>query len=426
MISARSTLRGNRHVTVALWLALVLLAGVCVPGSAEERTTITYLYNWYAEDIVEDAFMEIIAEFERQNPDIRVETLRGGGGHERLRAILAGGNVPDIMHFERQSTIEYWKLGVLEPLDRYVADLDVRNQFVPPLLREVEFEGDLYAVPWDTDLRGLYWNIDLLEQSGLDGLEGPRNFAELDEYIDKLTLVDGNGDVTQGGLVPWGGNWYPPGWFWSFGGEIFDYEDLEPTVTHPKNIEAFEWMVELVDRFGLEQLNAVGNENAFYTGRLAMMVHATIFPPLIAAANPDLRWTTGLVPHKPEGRNGVWAGGMSHVMTRQSNNKEAAGRLLRYLSSPETQVHWYRLTQRLPTNLAAVAEISPDLDPRVRVHMNTFEEINPLPPLWVMILVRAGLLPAQSEVITKQKTPLQALQDVQRVAAAEYASFFGE
>lgn len=45
----------------------------------------------------------------------------------------------------------------------------------------------LYALPWDTDARVIYYNKEHFREAGLDPEKPPRTIEELDEYADKLT-----------------------------------------------------------------------------------------------------------------------------------------------------------------------------------------------------------------------------------------------
>ncbi len=408
----------SRQVVRVLAGASLLLA--TVTGSGAARTKITYLYNWYNEGIVSEAYKAIIDDFNRTHPDIQVEGIEGGG-YDKLTSMMAGGVTPDVVQFERSAVIEWLLQDRLQPIRTDIGRF--RSQFLRSALAEVDWFGQIWGVPWDTDIRGLFWNVDLLEAAGIDASRPPATFAELDQNAQKLTRRASGGGYEQIGFVPWQNNWYPPGWFWAFGGEVFDYSKVQPVVNLPQNVEAFKWMFSYVQRYGYAEANQAGSLDNFVAGKVGMIAQESGLLNRLRTSpvGRTLRIAAGEVPHVPGGRNGTWAGGTSHIIPAGAKNYQEALVFLEYLGSPEVQRKWYQLTLRLPTNVTATRQVFEQSTGALRALLAQTGVANPRPPMWVYILVdpKAGLLPAQNQVLQGQKSPEEVLNEVQRLALQE-------
>src|SRR6202011_4464778 len=132
------------------------------------------------------------------------------------------------------------------------------------------------AVPFGTDLRGLYYNKTQMSAAGLDPNKPPTTTDELDAMADKLTIKSG-AKTTQMGFVPWAmqGSLYTYGWI--FGGEFYDPAKDVVTLDHPQIIKALEWMVSYAKKYNVDTIDqyaqAFGNneQDPFVAGLVATM-----------------------------------------------------------------------------------------------------------------------------------------------------------
>lgn len=396
-----------------------LIAGATT-GAALGKTKITYLYNWYNEGIVSDAYKAIIDGFNKSRTDIEVDGIQGGG-YDKLTSMIAGGVAPDVVQFERSAVIEWLLQDRLMPV-RADAGL-FRTRYAKSALAEVDWFGQIWGVPWDIDIRGLFWNVDMLERAGIDSARPPTSFAELDRNAQKLTRQMTDGGYQEIGFVPWINNWYPPGWFWAFGGDVYDYKAMQPVVDRPQNVEAFEWVLSYVRRYGYAPASQAGSLANFIAGKVGMIAEETGLLNRIKASpvGEALRVRAGAVPHMPGGRNGTWAGGTGHIIPVGARHYREALIFLDYLGSPAAQFTWYRLTGRLPTHVMALQQAYESAPAALQKVIEQWHVANPRPPMWVYILVdvQGGLLPARNQVLQQAKTPEEALNVVQRLALQE-------
>lgn len=413
---------------VGLWVLFLLLTSVGSPGAAANR--VVYFYNWYGSDPQEPVFQRAIAEFREAYPDIELELVRGGSVSgqsptDRLIAMIAAGNPPDVLSFERSIIIEFAAKGILRPLDRDLGSL--ADEFVPGALQEVIYRGETYGVPWGTDIRGLFWNKADFAESGLDAELAPATMEELDAMAARLTRADGDGKFTKVGFVPWLGNWYGVGWLYTFGGEIFDAESVRPRVNTPNHVRAMEWIQEYGQRFPYDVVAAAisgKSGNTFYDRTVSMLPNWNGYANLIQMADPTIEFWAGAMPHPPYGQNGTWMGGYSHVMLSAARNPEGGVTLLKWVSRPEVEVDLFRSTGSLPTRWSALAEIGDELSPTDAILVQQIDVAWGRPPLWFPPFLNS-IQDAMTRVARLETSPQDALDEAQRKLEIDFAEILG-
>ncbi|UCE02996.1 MAG: extracellular solute-binding protein, partial [Candidatus Latescibacterota bacterium] len=102
-------------------------------------------------------------------------------------------------------------------------------------------------------------------------------------------------------------------------------------------------------------------------------------------------WRTAPLPGPDPLRPGVsLAGGSSLVLFRASPHKNAAWRLVEFLSRPEQQVRFYELTGDLPAHREAWQDSTLAHDPKARAFWQQLQRVVPTPkiPEWELIATR--------------------------------------
>ena len=148
-------------------------------------TTLTVLH-WSGEGgpeedrIVEDA----LRAFERANPGIRVRRINPGDAgsfYTKLQTMTAAGTPPDLFYVGNERIPSFVSLGLLEPLDAYVARDAASGapgalrleDFYPQVVDAFRFDGvragrgTLYGIPKDFTTVGFYYNKSIFRQAGI-------------------------------------------------------------------------------------------------------------------------------------------------------------------------------------------------------------------------------------------------------------------
>jgi multiple sugar transport system substrate-binding protein len=240
--------------------SLLLLVALVLPVMGADKTKITVLCNWWNVPAQAELWEEIIAGFNRSQDAIEAVCVGGGGSVDKLKTMIVAGSVPEVVHFDRYLVGQLANEGLLQPIEPYLPrDLSIKQDFFPATVEEATLRGRIYAMPHTTDIRGLLWNQDLLDNAGINSAAAPASWEEFNSNARKLTRFDSHNTPTQLGFIPWWGNWGWMGWFWHFGGDYYDTATGKLTLTRPENIAAFTWMQEYAREFGTpSMLSAAG------------------------------------------------------------------------------------------------------------------------------------------------------------------------
>jgi multiple sugar transport system substrate-binding protein len=408
-----------RRTTVAWRVATCLLALLLAAcgRQREGRETITFWVMGFEGEQV----AQLLPEFERRNPGIRVhlQQMPVLSAHEKLLTAFAGDSLPDVTPLGNTWIPEFALLGALDPLDAQIAatpGLDVADYYAGPWDSGV-IDGRTYAVPWYVETRIPFYRTDLLREAGIDRppadwdewrkamaaikrMVGPKRYAillPLNEFEPLLNLAIHDPLLRDDGRH---GNFRSAGFkrTLAFYKEVFD-RDWAPKVANTAISNVW-------DEFG----------NGYYTfyvnGPWNIAEFRKRLPPELAD-----KWMTMPLPG-PDGPGASVAGGTSFVVFRGSKHKEAAWKLVAYLSEPAVQVKFHALTGNLPPRRSPWKDPSLAGDRYARAFREQLERAVPTPkvPEWERIATELRLVGEQ--VANDRMTVDQAAAELDRRADA--------
>ena len=97
----------------------------------------------------------------------------------------ANGEAPDILYVEPSTFTKYAEKGMLADLSPYYTD-DLKADILPSALEAVTIDGKIYALPIEMETLGLFYNVDMLKEAGI---EPPKTWDELYEAAKALTCL---------------------------------------------------------------------------------------------------------------------------------------------------------------------------------------------------------------------------------------------
>jgi multiple sugar transport system substrate-binding protein len=355
-------------------------------------------------------------------------TTAGTQMSEKLLTNIAAGTPPETAFFDRFIVPTWAAEGSLADITELAAQVGLKeDDYFPFAWAEAHWRDKMYCLPFDTDDRAIYYNKDYLEEAGFDSDESafPTDLDEFDAMVEKLTIKEGP-RYTRLGFVPWasqgGCGFYTYGW--AFGGKFYDRQTLEITVNDPKIVAEGDWFVTYTEKYGIENIEtfsqAFGGEaqQAFTAGLVAIETNGDWMLAHHARYGPDLNYGVAPIPWPEGGRKSTWAGGWSVVIPKGAPNMEAGWEFISHFASPE-QVHWYCTeTAHIPTQVKYAADPVYTADPKHKVFMDLLPIADARPPLPVGQLLWTGQIEARDLVIHGQKTPKEALDDLNEEANA--------
>ncbi len=368
-------------------------------------------------------------EFGKENPEVKVtyEFVGGSGAGvgltDKLMTAISGGSPPDVVLFDRFQVGQWADQGLFEDLTDLAAGAGMTpDQFYDFAWEEASLKGKLYAVPFDTDNRLLYYNKDMFAEVGLT--EPPKTIAQLDEYAEKLTIKEGNRYIRLG-FIPWMGQGFIYTWGWAFGGLFQDKASGKITANDPKIVEAVNWMVTYADKYGIEDVTnfstaAGGDIDPFSASMVAMIISGPWSVSGYKTTAPDLNYDVTYIP-TPSGDNFTsWAGGWSHIVPTGAKNKEWGFKFAQFMATGKGGVNYGEET----THFMTVKSINDNLSwAKSEPIFSKFVEMFPVshcrPPISKGQLLWDELMTAQNNAINKVDTPQNLLDKVTEKVNAE-------
>lgn len=393
-----------------------------------------------------------VREFERRNPDIDVVMLSMGAGQmnpQKLMTSIAGEVPPDVIRQDRFTIGDWASRDAFMPLDDLIRRDGIRPEdFYPACWQEACYRGRVYAIPYGTDCRALYWNKRLFREVGLDPERPPRTWEELYDYALRLTKSNPDGSFARIGFIPNFGNSWLYLYSWQNGGEFMSPDGRTCTLDNPYTAEALEYMVSIYDALkGAEAIGAFQSTfqtealDPFYTGKVAMKIDGNWVLNQIARYAPDLDFGVAPAPVpsarlRGEGRfQGqppfiTWSGGFSLAIPRGARHVEEAWRFIKWMTSlegwlvlNEAQREYNRsLGRPYVPNMTANIKIDEEIfrrfapeNPRLRRALRTFLDLMPVSRFRPVTFVGQRLwdehVRAFELAIHHKKTPREALQE---------------
>ena len=376
-----------RHYVPALVLPLALF-----PACGNRDTGITTIEFW-AVGREGEVVQQLIPDFERQNPGIRVrvQQMPWTAAHEKILTAFVGDATPDVAQLGNTWVPELVALGALDALDDQVAQSAAVDQadFFPGIWDTNIIDGQLYGVPWYVDTRLLFYRKDLLERAGYP--EPPRTWTEWRAAMRRLSVPDGS---RYGAFLPVN-EWQPMVILGLQNGSPLLRDDGQfGAFQEPAFREAFEFLIQLYrDRLSPSATDRqLGNlPQEFARGWFAMYISGPWYISEFRQRLPaDLQddWMTAPLPGRGQEYPGVSvAGGASLVVFAASERKAAAWKLIEYLAAPEQQVRFYELIGDLPARVSAWEDPILAQNQYARAFRIQLEHVRPTPkvPEWERI-----------------------------------------
>lgn len=415
-------------VMIILSICLVFSMMALSPVSADDVTTITYWHTstgWGG--TVQD---EMVANFNKTHPHIKVEVVRVPSIHvadiSKLLAAITAGVGPDVYFVDRFTVAQRAHEGILMPLDSYFERfaIDPAEKYLDFVLPECEWQGQMYAVPFDTDLRALYYRKDHFREVGLDPDRFPVTIEELDQYADKLTQVDARGRLQRVGFVPWLGQGSVFTWSVVWGAEWYNPETGKIVANNPTLVSVLEWYRRYVERYPdlLTFVGSFGEEalDPFLTGQVSMVVQGDWNIGFINTFKPDLEYGYGPIPRPAEfDEPATWSGGWAMGIPQGSRHPEEAFEFMMYMTGYEGSKVWTEKTTHLPINRKVFETTPLRDDPSYVGFMDLLPYSTTRPPLPVWGLMWPEQHAVRDYVIYGQKEPRQALDDMVEMCQRE-------
>ena len=372
--------------------AYLLAVSLCLLSAcSRERSDVTVLKFWTIGREGE-VVPEILKDFERTHPKIRVEVQQMPltASHEKLLTAFAGDALPDLSQLGNTWIPELAMLGALEPLQPYVdaSHAIPVDDYFSGIWDSNVINGRLYGVPWYIDTRLLFYRKDLLAQAGFP--EPPRDWATWTRALAAIKEKAGAGNYSI--FLPL--NEFEPllNLAVQAPDPLLRDNDTRGNFESAGFRRAFDFYVEMFRRgwappMSNTEISNVWDEFAkgfftFYiTGPWNVGEFRRRLPPSLAND-----WGTAPLPG-PDGPGAALGGGSSLVMFKSSSHKPEVWQLIEFLSQPEQQVRFHALTGDLPPRRGTWNDPELATDEHAKAFRDQLERVKSTPkvPEWERI-----------------------------------------
>lgn len=240
--------------------------------TSKKPVTIKY-FNFSAGADNAEVLEAMIADFEKVNPDIKVENEAAGYEEyfTQLATKIAGGDAPDCFELNMENFLAYSIRGAVKEVDglfeKTGADKSVYSEGV---LKAGSFDGKQYAIPLMFSTVMLVYNKDLFDQAGV---EYPTEDWTWKEEMEAAKKIRALGEDTYGVLQGIQ--------FWEFyktvqknGGSLLSEDGKKFTINRPENLETLTYMRDRIWEDNVEpteeQRADRGANDLFIEGKLGM------------------------------------------------------------------------------------------------------------------------------------------------------------
>jgi multiple sugar transport system substrate-binding protein len=424
-------IRPRRLVLAALALVMVAATGAACSNDRGDNELLVWTSLGGEIDIKPQ--QEIIAEFEKQNPGVHVQIVpkagRFTGDNTALIAAVRAKEPPNVFITDRFTVANQASTGLLANLSpRVEADGEnLADNYLPFAIAEASYNGDLYALPFDTDARGLYYNKKTLREAGvdpevLDPSNGPPTIDEVLEIAEQVNETDDKGNYTRMGMIPWDGQAFHATWGLINKAKWYDDSSCEITAQSPGWEKTFEMFRAWSERFDYQRVsaylatyrppNADPTTSPFYTGRLGMAIDGNWSLASIKQYAPKLDYGVTYMPVAEEGDEPMtWAGGFALVMPSNVQNPDLTWKFMKFYAGEPGQRIYAKGASKIPTWKSLIDDKSVTGEQGIFPSMMKYATNRPALPVGAQISDAMGA--AQTSVLLGEVTPEEALQQVQ-------------
>ncbi|MFH8796067.1 extracellular solute-binding protein [Streptomyces sp. NPDC017941] len=354
------------------------------------------------------------SRFAKEHPGVKVDVQyqQWTTKNQKLDAVLAGRNVPDVVEMGNSETTNYIVNDAFAPLDP--KGFDHSGQWLPALTDACRHDGRTYCVPYYAGARvGIYRN-DYFKQA--DITRAPRTYAELTSALDKLKEKFGSKDPRFSAFYMPGRYWYAAMAFVKdAGGEMAVEKDgrWHGALSAPKSIDGLTTWKKLLDDYYEGDRAKDNSDQPAVVGQGKVGVFYGNTWEAQAATDPRSGGDPGL-----KGKFATFAfpgpsgkllppflGGSTLAVPAKSANKDLAADWIRLFTDRKSQRQMIA-ANTLPNNTVQLADVAADGVNGPAAQAATRGWVTPLAPGWTSV-EKSNILPEMLERIASGKASVR-------------------
>ncbi|HJT16529.1 MAG TPA: sugar ABC transporter substrate-binding protein [Thermoanaerobaculia bacterium] len=386
---------------------LLILVVACTSRPAQQETL-----KFWAMGHEGEVVAQLLPEFTRRTGiRVDVQQIPWSAAHEKLLTAYVGESTPDVAQLGNTWIPEFNAVNALEPLAPFLVHSPIReSNYFPGIWATNVVDNVVYGIPWYVDTRVLFYRTDLV----------PTPPKSWDEWLAAMQHVKQQRPNSYAILLPT--NEYEQVEILAMGNgaTLLNSAGTEGAFHDPRFVQAFQFYIDMFRRGFAPVLSTTQVANVYQGFAQADFAMYITGPWNVGEFRKRLppemngKWSTAPMPApQASGYPGAsMAGGASFVIFRASKKKDAAWKLIEFLSEPAQQIRFYELTQDLPAHRDAWKAPAVANDPPLAAFRMQLENVSPLPRVPEYEQIASDIAQDQELVIRRRMTIEQALNDL--------------
>ena len=412
---------------------LVVLAGAALSALAlaQPPVEISFYYPVAVAGPITKIIDGFAADFEKENPGIRVKPIYAGNYPESLTKALTavkGNDAPTLSVLLASEIHTLIDEDAVVPFDGFIRtpeDQAWLDGFYTAFLENSRAAGKTWGIPFQRSTLVLYWNKEMFKEAGLDPGRPPATWNEMLEYAQKLTKRDASGKVIQWGVqIPSSGtpHWLFQGLTTGNGAQLMNSAGTQTYFDRPEVIEALQFWVDLSMKYRVQPEGITDwgtTPRDFLERRMAMMWTTT---GNLTNVRNNAKFDFGVAMLPANKRRGSPTGGGNFYMFKQATPEQqvAALKFVRWVTAPARAAQWgidtgYIAVRPDAWDIPAMKKYVADF-PLAAVARDQLQYAVPELSTHDNQRVTKALNDGLQAALSGGKTPAQALADAQREA----------
>lgn len=317
---------------VVLPLAAAALFGSPADAGADTVT----LHFW--SNSANPAYKDVVADFEKENPGIKVEFTPYSTNQylQNLQVAATNNTLPDIFFEGLGATLAHQFIdnGRIMNLDAAAKAGDWDNRFLPLSIDLLKWKNSWYEAPAIALGMGIFYRKDIFAKYGI---AVPKTYEDLEAAAAKLK-ANGITPISMGGKGSWMTMRFTDGFIENFGGP--DFHDLLYTPagdwTAPASLKAFETLKAWTEKGyftpGFLSIDPGTNYVAWFQGKAAMVFEGPWEDSVILAQKQDIS-NFGFFPFPTTGKPRLSTFAQGWMIAANTKAPEAALKFVNYITS---------------------------------------------------------------------------------------------
>jgi putative chitobiose transport system substrate-binding protein len=302
-----------------------------------------------------DYFNGLIADYETQNPDVKVRwvDVPWADMQSKILTAVTAGTAPDVVNLNPDFAAQLASKNAWLYLDQVVTEAD-QQVYLPNIWQASRLDGQSFGIPWYLTTNITFYNQALLNEAGVSP---PTTYAELAEVAQQVkdktgkyayftTFVpEDSADVLQS--------------FVQMGVELVD-DQGQAAFNTPEGRAVFQYWTDLYQQHLLpKEVLTQGHRRAielYQAGDVALLSTGAEFFPTIEANAPDIAAVTGSAPQitGETGKQNVAV--MNLVIPAATDAPEAAVDFALFMTNATNQLSFAKAANVLPSTVAALKD----------------------------------------------------------------------